>query len=121
AHTTHQAGTGQGNCSGKDVMRLHSFLLHLYPSSFRAEYGQELTHIFSKRRSHATNPIAILYIWISEIMDILINASYAHVDILRQDLRYTVRTLARTPGFTLAAVIVTGLGIGATTAVFSIT
>src|SRR6185436_12172118 len=33
----------------------------------------------------------------------------------------TVRTLGRTPGFTLAAILVTGLGIGANTAVFSIT
>jgi predicted permease len=102
-------------------MRLHSFLLRLYPASFRAEYGAELTHIFSQRRRNATNPISILYVWVTELIDILVNASGVHVDILRQDLRYTVRTLARTPGFTLAAIIVTGLGIGATTAVFSIT
>src|SRR3954467_14622850 len=37
-----------------------------------------------------------------------------------QTLRYAVRTLLRTPGFTLAALICLTLGIGATSAIFSI-
>ena len=37
-----------------------------------------------------------------------------------QTLRYTVRTLRRTPGFTIAALICLTLGIGATSAIFSI-
>src|SRR5262245_35788811 len=102
-------------------MRLHSLLLYLYPSSFRAEYAAELAHVFNERRRHATNPFGICYLWVREFLDILINASRVHWDILRQDLRYTARTLARAPGFTLAAVLITGLGIGANTATFSIT
>ena len=37
-----------------------------------------------------------------------------------QDLRYGVRTLTRTPGFSLIAVLTLGLGIGASTAIYTV-
>jgi putative ABC transport system permease protein len=48
------------------------------------------------------------------------NAPAAHWDILKQDLRYTARTLNRARGFALTAILVTALGVGANTAAFSV-
>lgn len=42
------------------------------------------------------------------------------LDILLQDLKYTFRTLSRDRGFTLVAVLILALGIGANIAVFSV-
>jgi predicted permease len=42
------------------------------------------------------------------------------LDILLQDLRFTFRTLRRDPTFTIIAVIILGLGIGANVVVFSV-
>ncbi len=102
-------------------MRLYRALLHFCPSAFRAEYGEEMCAIFSARRADASSPLAAVVLWLETVADLLITAAAAHADVLRRDLRYGVRTLGRSPGFAATAILVTALGIGATTATFSIT
>jgi len=46
--------------------------------------------------------------------------SLMSLDILLQDLKYTLRTLGRDPGFTTVAVLILALAIGANIAVFSV-
>ena len=102
------------------MMRLYSALLRLFPSSFRAEYGDEMRAIFAMRRRDAHGPVAVPALWLETIMELVSAAAAAHWDILRQDVRFSVRTLIRAPGFAFTAIVVTALGVGANTAAFSV-
>jgi putative ABC transport system permease protein len=102
-------------------MRGYRLILRLYPVSFRHEYGDEMSALFARRIRDAANPAARAAVWIATIAEVLANASLVHWDIFRQDVRYVARTLARTPGFAATAVLVVSIGIGATTAAFSVT
>ena len=59
--------------------------------------------------------------WADAISDVVRNAAQVHWELLVQDLRYALRTLGQAPGFACTAILVAALGIGATTAAFSIT
>ena len=100
-------------------MRIYRLLLHLYPASFRADYGEEMAAIFQIERREARGA-ARLTLWLAAFHEVIMNAPAAHWDILKQDLRYTARTLNRARGFALTAILVTALGVGANTAAFSV-
>ena len=100
---------------------LYRALLRLYPASFRAEYGEEMCAIFARRRRDAAGLLPTLRLWREALPDVAVNALRVHGDILRQDLAFAARTLRRSRGFAITVVVVSALGIGATTAAFSVT
>jgi len=102
-------------------MAIYRILLLLYPAAFRTQYAEELSAVFAARRCAASNVFSLSLLWIETPIDILLTAAQVHWDILRQDLRYTIRSLRCAPGFAVTAITVAALGVGATTAAYTIT
>ena len=102
------------------MARLAGALLLLYPASFRNEYGREIMAIFVRRYAQAESWTARTGVVGAAILDTIRNAPAIHLDILRHDLRFSVRTLARLPLFSVTVMLISAVGIGATTAAFSV-
>jgi putative ABC transport system permease protein len=102
-------------------MRAYRALLRLLPASFRSEYAEEMAAIFARRRRDARGPLELAMLWADAVRDVTSCGVRVHLDLLRQDLRYVRRSLGHAPGFALTVVAVAALGVGATTAAFSIT
>ena len=96
--------------------RWYQRLLRLYPRDFRDEFGGEMARLYRDRGREER----WWSLWSSLVVDLLRTAPSEHLSMLRQDLRHASRGLRRTPIITATVVLTLGLGVGASTAVFSV-
>lgn len=101
------------------MMRLVRVLLRLYPEPIRAAYEADWCARFARRSAAAGGPARIGVLLAAAAM-VVRGALAAHWSLLVQDVRFGARSLSRAPGFTLAAVAVIAVGVGANTAAFSV-
>jgi predicted permease len=102
-------------------MTFYRLLLHLYPSSFRMQYGEEMSAIFALQLGRRSGLWARCGLCLAAFAEVLCNAAMVHWEITRRDLFHSTRSLLRSPGFTLTAILLVTIGIGANVAVFTLT
>ncbi len=100
----------------RNQTKLFRAMLCCYPAEFRHEYGAEMEQLFAQRLQSEPR----WRLWLEAIADLGVSAPKEHWQVLISDIRYGVRILATTPGFTVIALLVIALGIGATASIYSL-
>ena len=98
----------------------YRLLLHLYPSSYQSEYGEEMSAIFSQQLALCDGLMSRILLSLDAFGEVLSNAAIVHWEIAKRDLWYSLRSLLRSPGFALTAVLLIAIGIGANAAIFTL-
>jgi putative ABC transport system permease protein len=99
--------------------RAYRRLLALLPADFRYEFGESMARDFRDRNRELTGR-ARRRLWSRELPGLLWTALAQYLAAAWRDVRFTLRMMARSPGFAAAAVIMLAVGTGANAAMFSV-
>ncbi len=103
---------------------MHDFLfralLRLLPAEFRGDYGREMEAAFRDERREARRGAALLSLWAVTIADIAKTAPSEHWEILKRDLRFTLRASAARPAHTLTSVFTLAVALAASVVMFAV-
>jgi predicted permease len=94
-------------------------VLHLYPASYRDEYGREMTLVLVDRLRAEHTAVARVVVFLGAIAAVLADAPKQHARVLAQDLRLALRLIGRERWFATVAIGAVAIGIALSTAVFS--
>src|SRR5688572_15425382 len=99
---------------------LFAAVLHLYPASYRDEYGREMTLLLVDRLRAERTAVARVVVFLGATAAVLADAPKQHALVLAQDLRLALRLILREKWFATVAIGTVALGIALSTAVFSV-
>ena len=100
--------------------RVFGTVLHLYPASYRDEYGREMTLVLLDRLRGERTAGARLVALLAAVVSVFADAPKQHALVLAQDLRLALRLIRREKWFATVAIGTVALGIALSTTVFTV-